>query len=184
MEVTQRLIFVGGAPGVGKTTTCEHLYASLPDSICLDGDDLWCKMNPFRVDHATVTMIERNLAAVLRNSLEAGFRHVILCWVLHQKEIVHRLLEPLRDLPFSFSWVTLVCEEVALQHRWAATHSVSSSSFQQACHRLRQTRQLRNSHMIDNTATPVEEVVQTIIRIVEEPQPTGGVDAEDRAPHP
>lgn len=169
MKEKQRLIFVGGAPGVGKTTTCEHLYASLPDSICVDGDDLWCKMNPFRVDHTTVTMIERNVGAVLRNFLEAGFRYSILCWVLHQQEIVDRLLGSLGDLSFSFSWVTLVCDKGALRRRWAATHSPSSNSFKHACHRLRQTRQLEKSSIIDNTEMGIEEVVHAIIRFIEEP---------------
>jgi broad-specificity NMP kinase len=170
MEEMQRLILVGGAPGVGKTATCTHLYTALQNSICVDGDDLWCRMNPFRVDPTTVTMIEKNVSAVLRNFLEAGFRHVILCWVLHQREIVDRLLGSLEDLSFAFSWVTLVCEEDELRRRWSATHSPSSSNFEHACHRLRQTRQLETSRIIDSTEMNVEDVVQVIIRIIEEPR--------------
>jgi broad-specificity NMP kinase len=166
MEEIQRLIFVGGAPGVGKTATCTRLYTALQNSICMDGDDLWCKMNPFRVDPTTVTMIEKNVSAVLRNFLEAGFQHTILCWVLHQQGIVDRLLGSLVDLSFSFTWVTLVCEEDELRRRWAATHSPASSDLEHACHRLRQTRQLEKSHIIDSTEMKVEDVVQAIIRIV------------------
>ena len=169
MEDAQRLIFVGGAPGVGKTTTCERLYVSLPNSICVDGDDLWCKMNPFRVDQTTVAMVERNVAAVLRNFLESGFQHVILCWVFHQQEIVDRVLASLADLTFAFSWVTLVCSEDALRRRWASSHK-PESGFEHACHRLRQTRRLDRTHLIDNTAMPIEEVVQIIIRKLDEPQ--------------
>ena len=182
MAETQTLIFVGGAPGVGKTTTCELLYASLPNSICVDGDDLWCKMNPFRVDHTTVTMVERNVVAVLRNFLEAGFHHAILCWVLHQRDIVDRLVDSLSDLQFSFTWVTLVCDEDSLRRRWACTHT-PGPGVKHACHRLRQTRQLHGTYFIDNTAMPIEEVVQTIIRKLGEPQPPGRGGAEDRAPH-
>jgi hypothetical protein len=139
-------------------------------------------MNPFRVDHSTVTMVEKSVVAVLRNFLEAGFQHAILCWVLHQQEIVNRILDSLRDLSFSFSWVTLVCEEDTLRRRWASTHS-SGSDLDRACHRLRQTRKLDRSHIIDNTGMPIEEVVQAIIRIIEEPQPSGGGHVEGCAPH-
>jgi hypothetical protein len=117
-------------------------------------------------------MIERNIAAVLRNFLDAGFRYAILCWVLHKQEIVDRLLESLSDLSFSLSWITLVCDEDTLRRRWMSTHS-PQGSVDHACHRLQQTRQLRRSHIIDNTALSIEDVVRTITGIIEEPSQPG-----------
>ena len=52
----QAVVFVGGPRGVGKTAACKLLYRRLPNSIYVDADDLWCQMNPFRVNSATVTM--------------------------------------------------------------------------------------------------------------------------------
>ncbi|MGD2174084.1 MAG: hypothetical protein PVJ27_01675 [Candidatus Brocadiaceae bacterium] len=163
MSEGQKLIFMGGAPGVGKTVTCELLYRSLPDSICLEADDLWCKMNPFRADATTIPMIERNVSAVLRNFLEAGFQHVVLCWVLHEQDIIDRLLDPLHDLRFSFFSFTLVCEEGVLRRRWPRRRRVTGT-IEHACHRLRQTRRLEATRLIDTTEMSVEEVVRAIIR--------------------
>lgn len=173
MHPTQGLIFVGGAPGVGKTATCDLLYTRLPNSICLDGDDLWCKMNPFRADEFTIPMIERDVSAVLRNSLEAGFQHVILCWVLHERDIVDRILNSLNGLSFSFHSFTLACQEDVLRRRWAARHR-AWGTVEHALHRLRQTRQLDGTHLIDTTAMPVGEVVEVII------EKLGEADAWDR----
>ena len=163
MNKSQKLIFVGGAPGVGKTATCEKLHRCLPDSIVLDGDDLWCKMNPFRIDQTTIEMIEKNITAVLRNFLETGFNHIILSWVLHKEDIVDRLLKSLGDRTFSFYWFTLVCDQDTLKDRWAKTHSWSPDDFNHATRRLQQTRLLTRSHIIDTTAISIEEVVRTLI---------------------
>jgi hypothetical protein len=155
---TQQLIFVGGPPGVGKTATCSLLYRRLTDSIYVDADDLWCRMNPFRVDPITVSMVERNVGAVLRNFLGAGFHYVILGWVLHQEDIVGRILGALDDVQFSFSWVTLVCEEHVLRQRWASTHTFGSDE-EHSLRRLREARQLAHTCHIDTSTLPVEAVV-------------------------
>jgi nucleoside-triphosphatase THEP1 len=36
----KKLIFIGGSPGVGKTTTAKMLIDKLEKSVMLDGD--WC----------------------------------------------------------------------------------------------------------------------------------------------
>jgi len=166
MNKSQKLIFVGGAPGVGKTATCERLYRSMPDSIMLDGDDLWCRMNPFRIDQRTISMIEKNITTVLQNFLEAGFSTIILSWVLHKEEIVDRLLKSLEDRTFSFYWFTLVCDQDTLRSRWTSTHS-SSDDFKHASARLQQTRLLTQSHIIDTTAISFEEVVRIVVERIQ-----------------
>jgi DNA polymerase III delta prime subunit len=162
----QQLIFVGGPPGVGKTATCDLLYRRLSNSICVDADDLWCRMNPFRVDPITVGMVERNVGAVLRNFLGAGFEYVIMGWVLHQEDIVGRILGALDDIQFCFSWVTLVCDEQVLRQRWASTHAVGADA-EHALRRLREAKQLDRTCHIDTGTLSVEAVVQRIIAHVD-----------------
>lgn len=163
----QALVFVGGPPGVGKTTACRLLYRRLRNSIYVEADDLWCRMNPFRVDAVTVSMVERNVAAVLRNFLEAGFDYVILSWVLHQEEVVRRILCALDGLEFSFSWLTLVCEEQVLRERWASTHP-GDSGVEHALGRLREARLLAHTRHLDTSSLSVDAVVENALQRIEE----------------
>ncbi|MBA3031115.1 MAG: AAA family ATPase [Desulfobacteraceae bacterium] len=47
MKKKQKLIFIGGPPGVGKTTVTRLVLGELNHSIRVDGDELWFHMNPF-----------------------------------------------------------------------------------------------------------------------------------------
>lgn len=88
--VEQRLVFISGPPGVGKSTILAHVAESLPSAAWLDGDDVW-KIRPFRVDEGTKMQVEGNIAGVLRGHLRAGFETVLLGWVLHRGDLVARL---------------------------------------------------------------------------------------------
>ena len=50
------LYIVGGAMGVGKTTTCRLLCERLENSALLDGDWLW-DLHPFRVTDVTKRLV-------------------------------------------------------------------------------------------------------------------------------
>jgi len=161
----QKLIFVGGPPGVGKTTTCTELGRLLPNSIWIDGDDLWCRMNPFRADDDTIPMVEKNIAAVLGNFLDAGFGHVMLCWVLHSRDVIDGLVERLSPRAFSFYSVTLICEEAVLRRRWALTHK-DGFGVEHACRRLTQARELPGTALVDTTAMTAVEAATAIAGVV------------------
>jgi hypothetical protein len=106
--------------------------------------------------------VEKNVIAVLRNDLAAGFRHVILSWVLHDRAIVERICDGLRGIEFSLRWVTLVCDEGVLRQRWAATHE-AGADMEHALLRLRQARDLERTRHIDTTNLSVEDVVDAIV---------------------
>ena len=162
MPASQQLIFVGGAPSVGKSATCDLLYPRLPDSIYLDADDLWCKMNPWRVNDSTRTMIEESITAVLRRYLRAGIHYPILCWVLHTQELIDRLVGTLGDMDFSFRSFTLVCEDEELRRRWASGNR-SQGSADHACLRLSQTRLLTNTCVVDTTNLSPDGAADAIV---------------------
>ena len=44
----RRLVLIGGAPGVGKTTLLHHLPDHFDACACLDADDLW-RVDPPRL---------------------------------------------------------------------------------------------------------------------------------------
>ena len=108
-----RLIFINGAPGVGKSTVGKLLFSRLNKSAFLDGDDVW-KINPFEVTDATREIVEQNITYVLSNYIRANYEYVILTWVLHRQSIIDNLLKGLEGLSFDLHIFTLVCDENTL----------------------------------------------------------------------
>jgi adenylate kinase family enzyme len=160
--VNPTLIFIAGAPGVGKSTVARSLMDRLPDTVWLDGDDLW-RMSPFRVDETTTAMVERNIAAVLREFLQGGFRYVVLSWVLHRQDIVDRIIGGLDDLPHDFHHFALVCDETELVVRRGENVSDDRARFvSQRQQQIRETGAL----LVDTTNRSVAQVVNELTDLI------------------
>ena len=102
----KRLFLIGGAMGIGKTTTAEALAKILPDNVLLDGD--WCwKMTPFTVTEETKGMVMENITFLLGQFLKcSAYENVIFCWVMHEQSIIDTILsriptEDVRVIPIS-----------------------------------------------------------------------------------
>jgi ABC-type cobalamin/Fe3+-siderophores transport system ATPase subunit len=111
-----KLITIGGAPGVGKSTVAKILLNQMDNSVWLDGDDLW-RMHPFVVDSIKEEMVEKNIQYVLQSFLETGFSFIIFSWVLHDNSIVKRILSTLGKFTFDLRLFTLLCDEDTLKSR-------------------------------------------------------------------
>ena len=61
------LVFIGGAPGVGKSTVANELLSRAGNSVWLDGDDLW-RVQPFIVNEVTKDMVEKNMEVLPFNT--------------------------------------------------------------------------------------------------------------------
>lgn len=89
-----RVVLLGGAPGVGKTTTARRLmeFAQAgPDLVqWVDVDALWFH-RPWRVDERTKAMVEANIRAVADHAAQAGVDVLLITWVFHKAE-VHRIV--------------------------------------------------------------------------------------------
>ena len=111
------LYLVGGTMGVGKTTVCRELQASLDRSVFLDGD--WCwDMNPFLVNAETKAMVMVNICALLGNFLKCTeIDHVLFCWVMHEQSILNGILSRLDLTDCKVVSVSLVCTAEALRTR-------------------------------------------------------------------
>jgi predicted kinase len=168
----QQLIFIGGPMGVGKTSVARVLLERLDNSIWLDGDDIWCNMNPWRVDDVTTSMAEHNIACVLRGLLQAGFDHAILSWVLHRDDIARRLKESIDDLDFDFFSFTLVCDEATLRDRTIECDG-DDSAVGLGLNRLAQTKALKKTTIIDTTDMSIEETGEKIAGMLAESGRTG-----------
>lgn len=113
----KNLYLIGGAMGVGKTTTCRELQKILPNNVFLDGD--WCwDMQPFTVNDETKAMVQRNIACLLNNFLAcSAYENVIFCWVMHMQEIIDEILANLDLNGVNVHAFSLVADEEALTRR-------------------------------------------------------------------
>ena len=125
----KHLYLIGGTMGVGKTTVSQILKRELPDCVFLDGD--WCwDADPFQVTEDTKRMVLENIIFLLNQFLRCpAYKNIVFCWVMHQQEILDRILEGLKDenetTPamegsgegVSIHAVSLVCEPSALTRR-------------------------------------------------------------------
>jgi len=158
-----KLVFITGAPGIGKTEAARRLFERLENSAWLDGDDVW-RMNPFRVDDTTIALAHSNIESVLRNYLAAGFSYVIFSWVLHQQAIIDRILKGLEGLEYELSVFTLVSDEGTLLSRLG--ESASQGKRELALLRLRQSKQLQTTK-IDTSHRQPNDIVDEIVKMVE-----------------
>lgn len=110
----KKLYLIGGTMGVGKTTVCQILKRKLDRSVFLDGD--WCwDAHPFLVNPETQEMVMDNICHVLNNFLHCqAYEHVIFCWVMHEQEIIDRLLGALDTADCQVRAISLVCSREAL----------------------------------------------------------------------
>lgn len=125
----KHLYLIGGTMGVGKTTVSQILKRELPDCVFLDGD--WCwDADPFQVTEDTKRMVLENIIFLLNQFLRCpAYKNIVFCWVMHQQEILDRILEGLKDenetTPamegsgegVSIHAVSLVCEPSELTRR-------------------------------------------------------------------
>ena len=117
-----RLVLLGGAPGVGKTSVGRALLrrAMAGDHLVqwVDVDALWLHQ-PWRVDDRTKTMVQQNLAAVMANARTAGVDTLVVTWVF-QSEDMQRLVEGLAPDGVAVVRVQLVADEATWRARFEA----------------------------------------------------------------
>ena len=84
----QKVIFISGTMGSGKTTISRLCNEKLSRSVWLDGD--WCwNMSPFSVTDETKAMVMDNICALLGRFLTCPeLDNVVFGWVMHQQEIM------------------------------------------------------------------------------------------------
>ncbi len=108
---------IGGTMGVGKTTVCQILKRRLPSCVFLDGD--WCwDMDPFQVTGETKEMVMENICFLLNSFLRcSAYENIVFCWVMHEQEIIGRILGALDLSDCQVEAVSLVCSPGELERR-------------------------------------------------------------------
>ena len=160
----KKLIFIGGAPGIGKSTVAELLLKDLENCVWLDGDDLW-RMDPFIVDENTKAMVERNICLVLNSFIQEHFSYIIFTWVLHLDSIVDTILGGLDQSCFNFMHYTLICDEETLKERLSADVGRTTDPLL-AVARLKESKNVK-SIKIDTINKTVSETASMLkVRII------------------
>ena len=161
------LYLIGGTMGVGKTAVCQQIKYLLNNSVFLDGD--WCwDANPFQVTEETKTVVVDNICHLLNNFIHcSAYENIIFCWVMHQQDIINRLLEKLDLKQCKVKVVSLICDRETLKARLKKdidngirTADVMDRSIE----RLSLYQQL-NTVKIDTTTQSIETVAKEIIAI-------------------
>lgn len=162
--MSKKLIIIHGAPGIGKTTTCQRLRTHLTPSVWLDAD--WCwMMHPFTVTRETKQMVEDNITHLLRNFLQHdGFEYVIFNWVIHREEIFELILSKLADLEFDLHKLTLICTEESLRQRMIQAGR-DAELIQRSVDDLRLFVKM-DTVKVDTTHLTLDQTVERIVKIV------------------
>ncbi|TDE97199.1 hypothetical protein EXU48_03010 [Occultella glacieicola] len=95
-----RLVLLGGAPGVGKSTVAREFLSLAADGSVLvqwvDVDSLWAHQ-PWEVTERTTAMVQANLRAVIANADAAGIELLLVTWVFQDtsmQDLVRTLAPP------------------------------------------------------------------------------------------
>ena len=157
-----RLVFIGGPPGVGKTSVARELAQRIPDCAWLDGDDVW-RIHPFDPTESRKRMVERNISFVLRGFLAEGIGTVLLSWVLHRRDLIDRLVDSLGTTQFELHLFTLLSSPDVLRARFESDPDRGVLD-ERALERLRQCAALEGVTPIDTDGRGVDAVVDQILR--------------------
>lgn len=113
----KNIYLIGGTMGVGKTTTCQVLKKKLPNCAFLDGD--WCwDMDPFQVNEETKAMVMENIIFMLNSFIRCSvYENIVFCWVMHEQEIMDRILARLELKDCQVFLFSLVASPKALKIR-------------------------------------------------------------------
>lgn len=152
-----KIVFIGGAPGVGKTTVTRYLFKELDKAVWLDGDDVW-RMNPFIVNTETKTMVEKNIKFVLNSFIQARFPYILFTWVLHTDSIINGLLKGLNRSEYDFHNFTLMCDENTLKKR-IVNDNGRTTDISLALERLNQTEKVKSTKIDTVGKEPFETAV-------------------------
>ena len=113
----KQLIIFNGTMGVGKTTLSQALKQALPAAVFLDGD--WCwDSHPFIVNARTKAMVMENIIFMLNSFIRCSvYENIVFCWVMHEQEIMDRILARLELKDCQVFLFSLVASPKALKIR-------------------------------------------------------------------
>jgi len=162
--ILNKLIFIGGTMGVGKTTTSKSLHQELQPSIWLDGD--WCwQMNPWDFNNENKLMVIDNILHLLNNYISnPHFKFIIFSWVMHKQDIIDEILSHLDLNHTKLYQFSLVCDEESLKQRMKSDNR-KDDVIELSINRLNLYKQL-NTMQINTSHLDIPSVTEELIKII------------------
>ena len=166
----KKLIFICGANGIGKSTTCAKLYKKLNDSALVDSDH--CRiMNPFDFTDEQKNIVEDNMATMLINYLKCSTtENVIFLYGFHgpRKQIFDNIMIRLSNtgIPFAFIPIILECE---LEENIRRAQNDERSEYR-IKYGIENSRDIYNQYdypRLDITYLTVDEAVEKLINMID-----------------
>ena len=107
----KNLIIINGAPGMGKTTTCEELSKILNKNVFLDCDCfMWATPNV--VTEETERIRYENIVFTVNNYLRCSeYKNVIVAWVFVSQEKLDKITAELNLAGVSIYIYSLICSK-------------------------------------------------------------------------
>jgi adenylate kinase family enzyme len=160
----KKLVLISGAPGVGKTTLCSHLFKEIQGCAWLDSD--WCWMiNPWKAKtKEQKKYVEDTFTRILRGYLNnEDINTVLFSWVMSSPRMFGIITEALVDIKFDLYKIALVCDRDAHIKRMRLdklrNEQVELPDSMEPYYHL-------GAEVIDVSTTPIEDVVQRVIYIL------------------
>ena len=167
----KKLIFIGGAMGVGKTTVSQKLLGVLPNSVLLDGDWCWFQGNNWNFCEENRKMVLNNISHLLNNFLKnSNFENIIFCWVMHKQEIIDDIFKLIEEKNFKFYNFSLIANkdtiEKHLKNRMIENNNFSQEKLNEyvnnSMNRMTSYNEV-NSEKIDVSNKSINDVLKEII---------------------
>lgn len=166
-----QVIFIGGAPGIGKSTLARHLKKEFPGGVTLESDMLWSCINAVNwhdQDQGWESLKQSLFLA--QKYLKSGFSPVTVVNVFTTRtlERVFELLEKVK-LFTDFKIVSLYTSEAELKRRVVNRESgwkdLEGCYF---CNRDVQTQRFENQLLIDTTDLDQDAVRNKVLMFLKE----------------
>jgi dephospho-CoA kinase len=157
-----KLVLLGGATGVGKTTALKLLEDRLPKLALLDADDVWRISDDLAVE-GTRSIAIANVTSVLQGYADAGCDTAILGWVFARSPLYEPVIAAMQDTFDTIHQVYLVASPEAIRARLDSRGSLDRLEY--SISRLQLIQKLPYPQIDTTDLSPVEVVDRILSHI-------------------
>ncbi|OLR26824.1 AAA family ATPase [Bacillus cereus] len=159
-----KLVFITGAPGVGKTETGQKLIGFCPNNVALIDTDKLGGIQPFIIDDDFYELVSKNLKACINNFHDHKYQLLIITGVLIPDGIYKHIIDFISDkTKFEYEIYGLQADEETIINR-INNDNKGQDSIQRKkwIHVNEEMLHIEKIKTIDTTNFSIDEVVYAI----------------------